>query len=289
MRTKAIAVAVLVPCLVLSVAGKKDKKKKKKDKGAPAVELVGWQPAGPEGAGSCYHPPKWDGIGAEGPRKLARAEAIAAIVGQWRGDRGDGVQMPERLVTNVETVLFGDPADVETIAGENLAWCEKHFAGNGAGWADWATGLPTRLTAGECKGSLLPQEMHDYLNLSSGWHMNMGFCKGEKILISASNQDYYRVDEGGPWITADGDPDKVASGDYPCTDQGCKVGQLLIRFKNYDGSIDIVQPGGTETVFTMPDHGSIWVRINDKTPADNAWKVEGGLQHHTGVSYMGAN
>lgn len=287
MRAKAFAVAVLVPCLVLSVAGKKDKKKKK-GKGAPPVELVGWQPVSGEGGGQCYHPPKWDGL-VSGPRKLARAEAIAAIVGQWRGERDDGVQMPDRLVMNVETVLLGDPADIETIAGENLEWCRKHFAGKGQGWADWATALPTRLTAGECKGSLLPQEMHDYLSLSSGWHMNMGFCKDEKVLISASNKDYYRVQEGGPWITADGDPDQEASGDYPCTDQGCKVGQLLLRFKNYDGTIDIVQPIGTEAVFRMPDHGSIWVRINDKTPADNVWKVEGGMQHHTGVSYMAAD
>ncbi len=42
-------------------------------------------------------------------------------------------------------------------------------------------------------------------------------------------------------------------------------------------------------MFTLPDHGTIWVRINDKTPADNAWKVESGLQHHASVSYMGMN
>ncbi|MCA9568585.1 MAG: hypothetical protein KC656_12120, partial [Myxococcales bacterium] len=161
---KAITVALLVPCLVFSVAGKKDKPKKGKDKG-PKTALVGWQPEGE--AGKCYHPPKFDGM-AEGPRKLARAETIAAIIGQWRGEQGDGISMGDTLVNNVETVLLGDPKDVEAIAGENLEWCRKHFAGQGQGWEDWATGLPPRLTAGECRGSLLPQEMHDYINLASG-------------------------------------------------------------------------------------------------------------------------
>ncbi len=282
---KFLTVAVLIPCLVFSVAGKKDKKKKKRKKGAePEVELVGWQPV--EG-GACYAPPRWDEL-VTGPRRVVRAKATATIVGQWRGEREDGVKMDDRLVMDVETILLGDPKDVEAIAGENLAWCRKHFAGQGQGWEAWIRTLPERLTAGECRGSLLPQEMHDYLNLAAGWHMKMDFCKGERVRIDVSTKDFYRVDEGGPWINADGDPDKEATGDYPCT-TGCKVGQVIVRFRNYDGSIELIEPVGTGTVFTMPDHGSIWIRVNDNTPADNVWKVEGGMQHHAGVSYMGAD
>lgn len=280
---KALTVAVLVPCLVLSVAAKKDKKKKKKKGNEPVVELVGWNPVA-EGAGQCYFPPKWEGM-VEGPRKIARAEALSAIIGQWRGDQGDGISMDDKLVMNVETILFGDPADVEAIAGENLEWCRKHFEGNGGGWEDWAMTLPKRLTAGECKGSLLPLEMHDYLNLSAGWHMPQPFCKGERVRIDVSNKDFYRVDDKGPWITADGDAEG-AKDELPCTT--CKRGQVILKFKNYDGTIEDIQPVGTELVYTMPDHGTIMIRINDATPADNAWKVERGLQHHAGVSYMGA-
>jgi hypothetical protein len=284
---KAITVAILIPSLVFSFAGKKDKKKKKK-KGQPDVELVGWHPVG-ESGGQCYHPPKFADM-VDGPRKIARTEALNGIIAQWRGERDDGVAMDPKLVTNVETIFFGDPEDVETIAGENLAFCKKAMTGGGTSeWEAWAMTLPKRLTAGECKGSLLPQEMHDYLSLSEGWHMPQPFCKGERIRIDASNKDYYRVDEDGPWITADGDPETEASGEYPCTTGGCKVGQLLLRFKNYDGTIDQVVPAGTETIYTAPDHGTLYVRINDQTPADNVWKVEGGLQHHTGVSYMGAD
>lgn len=284
---KAITVAILIPSLVFSFAGKKDKTKKKKNKGAPAVELVGWQPVG-ENGGQCYYPPNFDEL-VSGPRKLARAEALNGIIAQWRGERDDGISMDDKLVMNVETIFLGDPKDIEVVAGENLEFCKKAMMGAGTSdWESWAMTLPKRLTAGECRGSLLPQEMHDYLNLSSGWHMPQPFCKGERVRIDASERDFYRVDEKGPWINVDGDPETDAKGDYPCTTD-CKVGQLLLRFKNYDGTIDQVIPAGTETLFTMPDHGTIMVRINDKTPADNAWKVDKGLQHHTGVSYMGAD
>ena len=283
---KSLVVALLVPCLLLTVGGKKDKKKKKK--GQEEVR-VGWVKPSEEAGGSCYYPPAWDDM-ASGPRGLARAPAIQDVLSQWKGERGDGVTMPEKYAYDLETILLGDPKDIEAIAMENATWCEKRMAGAATDeeWAGWVATLPARLTAGECRGSLLPQEMHDYLNIGGGWHMRMPFCKGETIVIAASTQDYYRVTEKGEWINTIGDTSKSVSGsEWACTLEGCYHGTLVCRFTNYDKSIQQVFPcGDGGTMFTMPDHGHIDLQINDDAWHDNDWKVEGGMQHHTGVSYL---
>ncbi|MCA9569090.1 MAG: hypothetical protein KC656_14680, partial [Myxococcales bacterium] len=134
----------------------------------------------------------------------------------------------------------------------------------------------------------LDSTMFWYADIGMGWQGNTDICDDNVIRISASSMDYYKVDDDGPWINADGDPDAAVPSDYPCP-SGCKVGQAILRFRNYDGTIDIVEPLGTGKVFRLPDHGTIWVRINDISPANNVWKVEAGLQHHAGVSYMGAD
>ena len=280
----ALTLLVLVPCLMFSVA-EAGKKKKKKGK-APKV---GWVKPSDEAPGACYYAPDWEAM-ATNPRKMARSQAIQDILSQWKGERGDGVTMPEKVPYDVETVLLGDPKDVEAIADENTEWCEKRMAGQATDvdWSNWVAGLPPRLTKGECKGSLLPQEMHDYLNIHGGWHMKMPFCKGEKVIISASTKDYYKVSGKGAWINIAGEQGTSPSGGgYPCTTEGCYVGTLVGRFRNYDGTIEQMFPAGSgATEFTMPDHGYIEVQINDNEWHDNAWQVEGGMQHHTSVSYL---
>lgn len=282
---KALTLLVLVPCLMLSVAGKKDKKKKKGKKD----ERVGWVKPSEEASGACYYKPNFEEM-TSGPRKIARSEAIEAVLSQWKGERGDGVTMPEKYAYDIETVLLGDPKDIEVIIDENTEWCEKRMAGEAtdAAWAEWVAGLSTRLTKGECKGSLLPREMHDYLNISGEWHMKMPFCKGDKVIVSASTKDLYRVREGGPWITIAGELGKSVTGDqWACTLEGCYHGTLVARFRNYDGTIEQIFPVGSgATEYTCPDHGYLEVMINDDAWHDNVWKVEGGMQHHAGVSYL---
>lgn len=282
---KALTVLVLVPCLLLSVAGKKDKKKKGNEE-----PKVGWVKPSEDAAGACLYPPKWDDL-TTNPRQLARAQAIADVLAQWKGERGDGVEIPTKFAYELETILLGDPKDIEAIAAENAQWCEKRMAGTVTNeqWGDWVAALAPRLTAGECRGSLLPQEMHDYLNIDGDWHMKMPFCKDDIVIVTASTQDKYQIEAKGPWIDVAGDKDKPAKGEgFPCTVENCYEGTMLVRFRNYDGSIEKIYPmGGSGALeIRIPDHGHLSVQINDDDWHDNHWKVDGGMQHHTGVSYL---
>lgn len=277
---KTLTLALLLPALALSVAGKKEKKDKKGN--APAVE--GWStPSG--GTGECHYPPAFASL-AEGPRRIARQKALEEAMVQWRGERDDGVAMSENVYTNVETVLLGHPADIEPSLIENLAWCEKVRRGQASvvDWQAWLTSLPAKLTEGECKGSLLPNTLHDYLNIHGDWHIPTLLCKDDVIVINATDQDYYRVERGGPWINAAGDTSKPGSGEDPCTMEGCYKGTLLLRFQSDSGAPTIV-PIGLNQEFRAPENGRISVMINDSDFTDNEWKVEARMQHHTGITY----
>ena len=62
---------------------------------------------------------------------------------------------------------------------------------------------------------------------------------------------------------------------------------LVLRFVDYDG-VETILPLGEGMEWNAPNHGVISVRINDMTFYDNKYKVESGLQHHTGVTYAPA-
>ena len=84
--------------------------------------LVGWHQA--EGSlGACYHPPDFEKLektkGLTG-RKMARSEALDAILSQWRGERDDGVSFSPGDIEDAETVLLGHSDDIETVARKNL-------------------------------------------------------------------------------------------------------------------------------------------------------------------------
>lgn len=278
---RAVTLALLLPALALSVAGKKEKKDKKGG-GAP---LEGWHV--PKGAseGECHYPPDFASL-ASGPRRMARQAALEAALTQWRGERGDGISMSEIVATNVETVLLGHPDDIEPTMQQNLAWCERVRRGEEAAgaWESWLGGLPTQLTKGECKGSIVPNTLYDYLNIHEGWHIPAPLCKDDVIVLNASDKDYYRIERGGPWINAAGDTSKPGSGDDLCTLEGCYKGTLLMRFVGESGAEQIL-PVGLQKEFRAPEHGKITVTINDQDYTDNEWKIEAGLQHHTSIGY----
>lgn len=279
---KALTLAVLIPCLMMSVAGKKDKKKKKKGSSEPQI---GWVEQKGDMGGSCYHPPDISSM-ASGPTRLARSETIEQLISQWRGEKGDGVALSEKSIYSVESVLLGDMKDVDEIWAENLDLCEKYFAGGGPGaWDSWLTSLPPRLTAGECKGSLLPQTLYDYLNIGAGWHIPAPLCKGDEVVIETSPKDLYQIEKGGPWINTAGDTSQDAPSGWPCTIEGCYKGTLLLRFQSDTGAEQII-PIGTGGLFRAPDHGKITVMINELDFNENEWKIEGGLQHHTSIGYL---
>ncbi len=273
--------AVLALALVSPVAlAKKDKKKKKK-KGQEDVVLVGWQTQ--EGwPGSCYHPPEWDKLSST-ERKLALAKTLDEMMSQWKGNRDDGVSFGEDLSTDVETVLFGDMEAVPQVAKGNLEKCQAVMAGGSTdAWESWLRSLPATLTKGECRQPL-DYTMFDYLSIGNGWQRPLSICKDEKVRISGTIKDKYRITEDGPWITVEGDLDQTAVGtDLPCNIEGCFVGQLIMKFEA-DSGWEKIQPVGAQVIFTAPEHGTISYRINDDSFFDNTWYKSRGIEDHTAI------
>ncbi len=265
-----------------TTAEAKPNKKKKGDEGPPPP-TTGWIQA--EGAmGACYVPPDFEAMGL-GDRRAARNDAMVAIKSQWSGERNDGVAFEPGLVEGVETVLLGYPEKTEDVAKRNLDLCRAAMTGGGtAGWQAWLEKLPKQLTDGECVRPL-DTTMYWYLDIATGWQGGMGICQGNTVRVWSSANDYYRIDDGGPWINSEGDRNKPATGEgYLCTTEGCYAGQLILRFRG-DSGVEVIKPVGLELKFTAPEHGTIEFTINETNYPNNIYKVERGLQHHTAVTY----
>lgn len=262
----------------------------KKKAPEPVAPIVGWHQE--EGwMGACWFPPSFDGMGG-GEARVARSESLDAMMAQWTGQRGDGVSFDETVATNVETQLLRFPDKIGQVAVDNLAKCRTAMAGGGtAAWSSWLTTLPRKLLEGECMQPLR-DTMFWYVDLGQGWQFNAGVCAGEPVRITASANDYYQVDDKGPWINASGDPDKstagAAPGEYLCTVEGCFAGQLVLRWRGADGA-EIVRPVGTSLEFNPPGHGTIEISVNDTSFFNNTFKIERGVQHRTQVTYAPAD
>lgn len=249
---------------------------------APAAPPVGWfQEEGWTAA--CYFPPDWGKL-TELDRMMGRGKALDAVMSQWGGKRDDGVSFDANMLESVETVLLGRPEKIEAVVQENLNNC-KQAMGAGAGtttWEDWVRSLPSKLTAGEC---LAPFDytMFDYLDIGTGWQRPLPICQGDKVRISGTVADKYRVADKGPWITVEGDKGSPATGGkMPCNIEGCFAGQLVARFISEDG-VESVFPVGSEKIWTAPAHGEISYRINDDTFFDNTWFKSGSIIDHTAI------
>lgn len=272
---------VFAGLLALFIAPAAEAKKKKKDKNAPPP--VGWHTE--EGwKASCYFPPDFASMGS-GDQRVARSKARDEMMAQWQGQMDDGVSMRDKVVIDVETVLLSKTERVDDVAKENLEHCLAYAkGGDTAAWSSWLTALPGRLTEGECPNPPLDYTLFDYLDIGNEWQIPAYVCKGDHIQIKASPQDYYKITEDGPWINADGDTDQPAAGTLPCNVEGCFKGQLVMQFTTTDGVKQVI-PVGTFATFMVPAHGKIQIMINDDSWFDNTWKVESGLEHHTGIEY----
>ncbi len=259
-------------------------KKNKKDAGPPPEgwhQKEGW-------AGSCWYPPNFTDMGS-GTKRIAWQDTRNAIMGQWAGDRGDGVSMKDKVITDVETVLLAKPERIEQVSAENLEQCVKHMSkGAGPAWAEWLTAVPGKLTVGECPNAPLDYTLFDYLNIHNEWQIPTYVCKDDFFKIKASPQDFYRIEKDGPWIDANGDPNQPGSGKLPCNIEGCFKGQLIMKFVGESG-VTSVHAAGMLFEFRAPEHGKISVMINDDTWEDNVYKVESGLEHHTSIEYSPVN
>jgi hypothetical protein len=255
--------------------------KKKKD--APAAPVVGWQPAGAAG-GQCWHPPDFSTL-PEGTKRMAWQETRDAIVAQWRGDRADGVDFDDQLVENVETVLLAKADRIEQVSKDNLAQCKTAMTGGGTGaWEAWLRGIPAQLTAGECRTPPMDYTLYDYLSINHDWQIPVQVCKGDHITVHGTPADYYQITKGGPFINVTGDPSDTNVSGLPCNVEGCVRGMLIMRFTGESGVQQILPVGDTRE-FLAPEHGRVDVMINDDSMSDNLYKVDRGVEHHTGIEY----
>ncbi len=264
----------ILPVLLLAGCGKKNVE--------PPAPIVGWHTE--EGwLGSCYFPPDYASLGT-GDVRIARNETREMMMQQWQGNRGDGVSFDPDKIIAVETVLLGTPEKVEAVSRKNAELCQTAMTSGGTvAWSRWLDELPGKLMAGECRRPL-DYTLFDYLDIANDWQIPAPVCAEDVIRVKGSTIDHYRIEDKGKWITVEGDPDKPAYGDYPCTLEDCLVGQLVMRFRA-DSGMELVLPVGKELVWTVPEHGRIDVMINDTSFFDNEYKIESGMQHHTSIEY----
>lgn len=266
------------------------KKGKKKKKGEEEPPPVGWfqhlDEKNPENswAHACYHPPDWSAVG-EGEKKILRSQALDEMLSQWDGSRDDGVNLGEEVPITVETVLLGRPHQIEMVTARNLELClESAKSGGSTGaWGSWLKGLPAKLTAGECPTPPLDYTMFDYLDIQTGWQRRLPICQGDKIRISGTVKDRYRISKDGPWINVEGETDVTAAGkELPCDLEGCHPGTLIMRYTT-DQGIESIFPVNPTFTFEAPEHGHIEYRINDETFYDNTWYKSGSIIDHTAI------
>jgi hypothetical protein len=278
-RRTLLALTVLGLAAVASDAALAGKKKGKE----PAAPAVGWQPAGAAG-GQCWHPPDFAAL-PEGPKRMAWQETRDQMLSQWRGERGDGVKFEDKLVENVETVLLAKADRIEQVSKDNLAQCEAAMKGGSvATWEAWANTLVGNLTVGECPTPPMDYTMYDYLSINHDWHIPVSVCKGDLITVHGTTADYFQLTKGGPWLNVTGDASDTSTSGLPCNIEGCVRGMLIMRFTGESG-VQQILPVGETREFLAPEHGRVDVMINDDSMSDNVWKVDRGVEHHTGIEY----
>jgi len=276
---------VLVALALVVAAAPAEAGKRNNKKPDDAVPQVGWVDYA---KGSCYHPPDFDDM-ATGPKRMAWMETRNAIMSQWRGERGDGISFDDKVVDQFETVLLGVPDRIEVVAERNLEQClaAMEAGGNPSNWSKWMTSMQSELTAGECPHPPLDRALQYYLEIRSDWGLPASVCKGDRVLIDATERDQYRIEPDGKWMNVAGDPDGTDVRGYPCARADCLRGQLIMRFRTPTG-IDEISPVGLEKTFLAPDHGTITLMINDTELFDNEYRSKGGVVDHTGIMYKPA-
>lgn len=251
------------------------RKKKKKRKGETPV---GWVDSD-EGQPACYYQPKWDSLN-EIDRRMKRSEAMDEVLNQWRGQRNDGVSFDEDLIDEIETTLLGRPEKIEAFVAANTEQCVANDMG---AWKSWGKGQKAALTVGECNHPL-DYTMFDYLDIGTGWQRPLRICKGDRIRLTGTLNDQYRLSDESPWITVEGDPAQPTTGaEWPCNLEGCFAGMLVMRFVGKGSGIESIVPVGNKAVFTAPEDGEISYRINDTSFYDNTWHKSGSVIDHTAI------
>ena len=105
---------------------------------------------------ACYHPPQYDTM-LEMERRDSWQGSMDAMLQQWGGQRGDGVSVDESTLDQIDFQFSAYPQKVEQVSQENLEKCRQVATGQlpKDDWHTWIKGLPTQLTAGECRTHFL--------------------------------------------------------------------------------------------------------------------------------------
>ena len=248
---------------------------------APPAPIQGWHHE--EGwKGDCYYPKDWESLG-EGDRRAARADTLAAIKGQWVGERDDGVNFDSNVVDDVENTLLGLPLKIEAVATKNLELCKAAMpTGDTSAWTSWMGSLNGNLNVGECNKPLV-YTTFDYLDIGVGWQRPVSMCKGDVAHIFGTTSDRYRVTEKGEWMTIDGSAEQAIGNDWPCNIEGCTVGKLVGKFTT-DSGVETLFPIGKERTVEAPENGTMMYTINDNTWYDNRWYSNGRIDDHAAVT-----
>ena len=70
--------------------------------------------------------------------------------------------------------------------------------------------------------------------------------------------------------------------DYPCSQDGCLEGMLIMRYVTDSGN-EMIFPVGAQFIYRVPEKGMISYQINDATFYDNTWYQSGGIVDHTEI------
>ena len=237
--------------------------------------------------GDCFYPADFAKL-QEGDRKLARQRTLEEMKKQWLGQRDDGVQIEDMVVDDLETTLLGRPELIETISVANLEQCKAYMKGGDVGaWKGWMVPLPGKLTAGECLQPLT-YTLFDYLDIGRSWQRPVTACKGDRVRISGTVKDKFRIGDKDPWINVEGDPAQRAIGaDFPCNIEGCYVGMLVGQFVSDDG-ITTTFPIGADHVFVAPSNGTLSYSINDTTWYDNKYFKSSTIEDKVAITIQPA-
>lgn len=234
---------------------------------------------------ACYHPPAYESM-TEMERRDSWQNVYEAMFAQWRGDRGDGMNISQDTIDKVDYIFSAYPDKVETVSQQNLEQCRQVATGQKpmGEWLSWISALPTDLMAGECNTHFLDTVM-DNLQIDMDFANGFPVCKGDQVKIAGSINDQYRISDSGEWINIQGDLNSPSLGkeDLPCNIEGCFDGMLILKFTDRDGR-ETVYPVGQELIFKAPQDGQITYGINDDTFYDNQWYQSGGLIDHTSIT-----
>ncbi len=271
------------------------KKKKKKKKGAeeappePGAVFIGNFP--------CYRPPDFDKITSTSERKRRRQEGyqvVDKLVTGVAADKSGAVLEMFKIEDDdyeyFETAFLGRPQLLDFWLAENFAKCTDVGKGKmkEAAYYDYLKQIGRELEANECYRPL-DYEWHDFLDIATDWQRRVHVCKGDKMLIDATNEEngQYTINDTGKmadnvFITAAGDPNTPVAGEAGLVGE-YPLGALLLRFEAEDGSYTKYYVIGMSMEFEGPDHGFLSFAINDTTYFDNKFRDIKGAVDYLGV------